>query len=282
MLAASNNTAGWTSYKGGGKTVRREEKNYKSRNLKGKRRTRVSSILFALMFALWGMYYLLQSDLMNLKNIIVEGNSYVDETEIINISNLVINRNVFKYNLKEIKKDIGTHPYIKDVKIYRRLPSTLVIQLEEREEYAIIPYMGSYIYIDDENRVLRASDNYMANDNILITGAEFESFKIGEKIETTNRENLDRVMDLLRAANMTSMYEMISEININDKDNIKLITFDGSEVLLGQGKNPAYLMVALDEILINLYTKNVKNAIIDMRYEGHISVRDKDITTWED
>lgn len=258
-----------------------EEKSYiKKRNKARKIKTRISSILFALVFIFWGIYYLLQSDLMNLKNIVLEGNEQVESQEIINLSNLVINRNIFKYNLKEIEKDIVSHPYIRESKVQRKLPTTITIKVKERQEYAIIPYMGSYIYIDEENIVLKASDSYIANDHILITGVEFKSFKVGEKIEATNNKGLKVVMDLLKAAKMTSIFEMISEINIAEENNIRLITFDGVEVLLGEGKNPAYLMVALDEILVNLYTKNIRNVVIDMRYEGHISVKDRN--TWED
>jgi cell division protein FtsQ len=257
--------------------VSTKEKGYfKSRKRIRKIKMRISSLLFALMFIFWGMYYLLQSDLMNLKNIELEGNSYVNKSEIVNISNLVINRNIFKYNLKEIKQNIISHPYVKEVSIHRKLPNTIVIQIKEREEYAIILYMGSYIYVDEENMVLRVSDGYMADDKILITGIDFKSFKVGEKVEAINNDNLNLVMDLLKVANMTTIYGMISEINISEKNNIRIITFDGSEVLLGEAKNPTYLMVALDEILINLYTKNIKNVIIDMRYEGHISVKGKD------
>ena len=258
-----------------------KEKGYvKNRRRIRKIKMRISSLLFALMFTFWGMYYLLQSDLMNLKNIALEGNSYVDKNEIINISDLVINRNIFKYNLKEIKQNVISHPYIKEANVYRKLPNTIIIQIKEREEYAIMLYMGSYIYIDEESIVLRASDNYMANDKILITGIDFKSFSVGERVEAINNDNLNLVMDLLKVANMTTIYDMISEINISEKDNIRITTFDGSEVLLGEAKNPAYLMVALDEILINLYTKNIKNVIIDMRYEGYVSVKGKD--TWED
>lgn len=116
-----------------------KEKGYfKSRKRIRKIKMRISSLLFALMFIFWGMYYLLQSDLMNLKNIELEGNSYVNKSEIVNISNLVINRNIFKYNLKEIKQNIISHPYVKEVSIHRKLPNTIVIQIKEREEYAII------------------------------------------------------------------------------------------------------------------------------------------------
>lgn len=258
-----------------------EEKSYiKKRKKIRKIKMRVSSILFALVFIFWGVYYLLQSDLMNLKEVVVEGNEQVEEEEIVNISNLVTNRNIFKYNLKEIEKDIESHAYIKDANVQRKFPRTIIIDVKERLEYAIIPYMGSYIYIDEENVVLRASDSYIANNHILITGVEFKNFKVGEKIEAANSKDLKIVMDLLKAAKITSIFDMISEINISEESNIRLITLDGVDVLLGEGKDPAYLMVALDEILVNLYTKNIRNVVIDMRYEGNILVKDRDV--WED
>jgi cell division protein FtsQ len=99
--------------------VSTKEKGYfKSRKRIRKIKMRISSLLFALMFIFWGMYYLLQSDLMNLKNIELEGNSYVNKSEIVNISNLVINRNIFKYNLKEIKQNIISHLLVSMVSIF--------------------------------------------------------------------------------------------------------------------------------------------------------------------
>ena len=86
-----------------------KKENYvEKRKLRRKIKMKISSFLFMLMFMFWGTYYLLQSDLMNLKTIVLEGNSYTNENEIINISNLVINRNIFKYNLKEIEKHKGS------------------------------------------------------------------------------------------------------------------------------------------------------------------------------
>lgn len=252
-----------------------KEKYSKKRKFNRMIRMRISSILFAVIFMFWGIYYVLQSDLMNLKKIELEGNEQLKNEEIINVSNLVVNRNIFKYNLKDVEKNIESHPYIKHANVNRKFPNTIRINVKEREEYAIISYMGSYIFIDEDNIVLRASDSYISNGNILITGVKFDSFKVGEKIDAANSEELKTVMNLLEASKMTSIFNMISEITIRNENDIRLITLDGAEVLLGQGKDPAYLMVALDEILVNLYTKNIRNVVIDMRYEGHISVKER-------
>ena len=49
-------------------------------------------------------------------------------------------------------------PYIRLVTIKRTLPGTLTIDIEERTEYAALPYGEQFILIDSEGLVLRLSD----------------------------------------------------------------------------------------------------------------------------
>lgn len=156
----------------------------------------------------------------------------------------------------------------------------MIITIREREKYAIIPYMGSYIYIDQDKVVLQANDSYLVEDLVLITGVEFQSFKLGEQVDIDHPESLEIALELIEAAKIISIVEMISEINIGKEDYIQLITFDGIEVLLGDTIEPAYAMLTLKEVLTNLYTRGIKNAIVDMRYEGQISIRNRE--SWEE
>ncbi len=237
----------------------------------------VTSLLLIVVFILWGIYALLQSDFFNLKHVDILGNETIQQEELLQYSQLVMNRNLFKYKLDEIKEKIETHPYVKEVTVERKLSGRLIIKVKERSEYAIITYMGSYIYIDKEGVVLRVSDSELSHKLPLITGAEFKSFNVGEAVDVINLQDLVKVIKVLEAANLTEMADTISEVNIAEPENIKLITFDGIEVHLGSAENPAYLMLTLKEVLVNLYTINRRDVIIDLRYEGHITVKDRNI-----
>ncbi|MBM7614585.1 cell division protein FtsQ/DivIB [Alkaliphilus hydrothermalis] len=237
----------------------------------------ITSILLIIVFILWGIYALLQSDFFNLKDVVILENNTLKQEDVFQISKLGMGRNILKYNLGEIKENVEAHPYIKEAYVERKLPGKITIKVKERSEYAIMAYMGSYLYIDQEGVVLGVKDNGLTQQIPLITGAKFNTLKVGEKADLVNTEDVIKVLKLLEAANLSEMMDTISEINISESANFRLITFDGIEVQLGKAENPAYLMLALKEVLVNLYTINRRDVIIDMRYEGHITVKDRNI-----
>ncbi|AKL95623.1 cell division septal protein [Clostridium aceticum] len=247
---------------------------------KRKIRKFLTAFFFIIVFFLWGVYFLLQSDLLNLKKVEIRGNNILTVEEITSAGQLSINRNIFQYKLADIEKNIQSHPLIKEVTLQRKLPSSIVIELKERDKYAIIPYMGSYIYIDQDKVVLQVSESYLAEDLILITGVEFQSFNLGDQVDISKEHLLDVAMELVEASKVVGIGEIISEINIEPEDYIKLVTFDGIEVLIGNKTDLAYTVLSLKEVLTNLYTRNLKNVIVDMRYKGQISIRNRE--NWEE
>lgn len=235
----------------------------------------LTSLLLVIVFILWGIYGLLQSDFFNLKNIQINGIETITAEVIIQASGLIKERNLFKYNLTDVGNNIVKHPYVESVNLERKLPNEMIINITERSEYAIIAYMGSYLFIDSQGVVLKVEDSYISQELPLITGAVFDSFVLGQKADVLNPQDLMKALNLLEAARLTDMIDNISEINIAEKDNVRLITFDGIEVLMGEATDPVYLILALQEVLVNLYTNNRRNVMIDMRYEGNITVKQR-------
>ena len=235
----------------------------------------ISLILLIGVFLLWGFYALLESDLLNLKHIEVYGNSAATYEEIVDASKLVLHRNVYKYDMGIIEENLLQHPYIKEVKINRKLPNRFVLNVTEREEYAIISYMGSYVYVDNELMTLKISESYIAGELPLINNVEFHSLKAGEKARVINQDNLINAVKVIAAAKVSDIIDIIAEVDIAEEDNIRIMTRDGIEVFLGKGEDPVYSMLVLKEVLVKLYTNNRRNVIIDLRYQGTSTVRDR-------
>ena len=67
-----------------------------------------------------------------LTNVLVEGNNYVNKDSIINtLESEYVNNSILEINFKEIKETIYKNKFIDKLKIYRQMPSTLVIEVEE-------------------------------------------------------------------------------------------------------------------------------------------------------
>lgn len=247
-----------------------------AKKTRGKLRGYFSLFLLLMVFILWGTYGILQSDFLNLEVVEIKDNQQVSQEEIMEASKLIFHRNILKFNLEEIEENINLLPYIKEATLERKLPRKLIIQVKEREEYAIISYMGGFIFVDMEAVILKSSDSYLFDQLPLVTGLEIESYKVGEKISAQNDSQLQDSLILIEAAKLTDMTDYISEIDISDTDVLRIFTIDGTEVLLGEGNNHIYSMLALKDVLVTLSTMEKSNVIIDLRYEGHVTVRDRE------
>ena len=244
------------------------------RNRLMKARKIVTLALLLLVFFLLSIYYIINSELFTLKTINVTGNRDVSYDAVIDVSGLIYNRNIFQYNLEEIKFNIEKHSYIESVEVTKKLPGSINISINEREKYAIIPYMGRYIYIDYKLNVIDVFDEYIHKDLVLINGAEILNISVGQRIVSQNNEKLESVIKILEAAKVASINNMISEINIEDNNTVRLVIVNGIEALIDLESDAAYIVVSLKEILAKL-TSNNKNIVVDMRFEGAFSVKEK-------
>ncbi len=77
----------------------------------------------------------LKLKIFDVETIIVEGNNIISSEEIISTSTLEKGNNIFYINTKKIIKKIHDNPYIKNVKISRRLPNTIILNVEERSAF---------------------------------------------------------------------------------------------------------------------------------------------------
>lgn len=231
-------------------------------------------ILLVILVVGGGTYYIVfESSLFTVKSIEVQGLDSIDQEVIESFSRIQVGDNLFKLRTKQIEDQIEDHPYVKEANVKRKGISRINIVVRERQEYAIIPYMGSFIYLDREQVVLRVSDGVIDENLSIVTGVEFESFHIGKPVSVKNQEILDTAYEVLIAAQEAEMMDHISEIHITEAQEVRLITFNGIEVLMGKIDQPAYSVLALKEALITLHTRGMDNVILDMRYEDHITVR---------
>ena len=232
-------------------------------------------IMFVIVIAMSSMmhYIIFRSSVFRVKSVQVEGIDQIEETVILELSQLNYNDQSFGFRISDIEKAIEKHPYVRVADVKRKKFNTINIVVREREEYAIIPYMGSYVTLDENKFVLKVSDGILESNICLITGIEFTSFNIGDQAQAENIQTLDTAFQVMKAAKEADILDIISEVNIDVLGQVKIVTFNGVEALLGYIENPAYSVLALKEALITLHTREMSDVIIDMRYEGHITVR---------
>ncbi len=142
--------------------------------------------------------YGMSTSYFNIKKVKVEGNSYYSDRQIVTMSDAKTGVNIFwGAGDSKIKNRLKKDPYFGDVSINRRLPSTLIIKVEERRQVAAVEYGDKYVVIDTEGIVLRTGK--IDPKLTLISGFKITKMEKGEKLEVEEKNTLSKTLKMLSA-----------------------------------------------------------------------------------
>ena len=190
------------------------------------------------------------SPIFNIKVISVQGNKKLTNNEIVSLSQIQLEENMFKISKSKVITQIKENPYVASVKITRNLPSTVNIQIEEREAFYQVEYAGGYIYIDKQGYMLEISSE---NCNLpILQGLSTESskFEVGNRLNKEDLNKLAIVYKVMETAQANEIASLITRIDIENSQNIKLAFETKNKVAhLGDGSNLVEKIIRVKMIL---------------------------------
>ena len=196
-----------------------EELDYYGNPKTGKSRTGTRQWLMGITLAILACAALLLSPVFSIRDITVVGNSHFSQAEILEKAGISTGDNVFLVNKQKAKEALLADPYIKDVEIDRKLPKGLLITVTERVVQGYVPYMGSYLCIDEEGRVLDVAQSCTETLPV-VYGLSFSNFTKGEILPVEDQEAL-RVMVLFnQLINKYQMLDMVVELDVSDPSDV--------------------------------------------------------------
>lgn len=149
-----------------------------------------------------------------------EGNR-VDKNEIISKLDGVIGENILKVNTKNfqdsIKNDI---PYIRSVEVKRVFPNEINVTFKEREPYALIKYLESYVVMDKYLHVLEIKKENDMEDLAIIYGIDADEYVPGQKLQDVAGLKYENITYLLETSYKNNFDYTIHEINYTDTESL--------------------------------------------------------------
>ena len=127
-------------------------------------------------------------------------------------------------------------PFVGNVTIERKLPSTLIINITDTYSAAAISNKGNFILINEDGKVLDSDATILSEGIPLVTGIETGSFKESEIITFKTEENGDILIELLKAVTKAGISDL-TEINVTDTSDIFMIYNDRIKILVGSSLN---------------------------------------------
>jgi cell division protein FtsQ len=176
---------------------------------------------------------LISWDKFTIREIRVNGLDDVNYLDVIRISGIEYKKNIFAVDINDTKEKIAQNPLLEVQSVKRILPSTIEINLIERKPIAIIEALGKKIILNSQCIVVGELDQNTKSTSAIITGVTLTSYKSGEVINIKSEIKVQILKQLLKAIESTDISKHIKSIDMTLTENIKLETYEGYDVKLG-------------------------------------------------
>ena len=246
------------------------QKKYKSKKKFRRVLLWIKSILVAGLLIITVVYTAL-SPFFNVNKMVVKGADHYDHQTLISAAGVNGGENGFRQIFSNPEKFYFLRfgfaekaimercPYIKSAKVRFVIPSTVSIEVEEREAAAVLSLTGTSILIDRDGYLLEIIPDLEKTELPVIQGIKIEAFTLGKKINEQEEALLTafNVFDTIKemdSRNSDKLLPSVDYIDVGDIYNIGLSLQSRVLVNLGEPEDINYKI----NVVQTVFTKNIK------------------------
>lgn len=202
------------------------------RQKKKKRRRLISRIGIAVLILLAIIFA--PTIFFQVSSVDVTGDTRYKSEELIQSTGVKQGDNMFFLDTKQIAEDLKEeYPYLDTVKLHRKLPSTLQIEVSDRTAALSVKRSGKYLVLDMSGKVLEETKSAVKG-TAKVTGVPMKGLKVGDTIDADQYGKAATVMKLLELADQYGMKKHIKSIDVKKAYDVR-VTYDKKyTILLGE------------------------------------------------
>lgn len=231
----------------------------------------ISCLVLICLISLSYLFFL--SSVFRIKSIEIVG---IDE-EMKNITNEEINKNIFLADLQDIsRKVLSTYPQIVEVKIKRKLPDELLIEIKKREQVVAFCQRGSDFFlriseggnsqecfsVDDQGIVFKEISD-LSDDVLIIKNEGINYLGLGQRVVDKNL--LDQMLKINSKINDVK----VREILLLSERKLKVNTFEGWKIYFNPKKDLDWQIEELNILLKEKISLRERSNLeyVDLRFK---------------
>lgn len=228
---------------------------------KMKRRRNFFRFLLLLFLISLGIVLALKTDFFIIDNIKVVGNNKIEEDMLIETSSIKVGENIFKISIKSGEENIRKLPYTKEIKISRKFPRTINMEIVERKEIAQIKSISSFLLVDNEGNVLDLKDAESESLPIII-GLQIDKKSHGDNV-FSEIESESEVQFISEGLDIGLLKKM-EKIDMENNGDVKITLTNGISIAFGTLDNVIYKLNLLDGVLNRIKKEEIPCTMIFM------------------
>jgi cell division protein FtsQ len=126
-------------------------------------------------------HYLLTSPYMKLEQVDMTGVDPKTRDELIRMCGLDVDQGLLNLHLYELKRKMEAHPWVRTVKLERRFPHTLVVEVEKQTP-AALARMDNFYYVNRWGEIFKQVSGADNMDLPVITGLSTDNLQVQEEL----------------------------------------------------------------------------------------------------
>lgn len=194
-----------------------------------KRRMRPGCLVSLVSFVLvvLGGVILFMTPLFNVDKITVKGNDTIAKSVILRLSGLETGENIFAMSTRRAEKKISGLQYVENVRVKRKLPDKIEIEITEGEADFYIKDGEKLVGINKDCRVLCCIDLSAAKAGTpVVNGFTVEKRTMGETLLVEEKDRFDLFLRFVKMMEKTNLSEGLSQFDLSDEDDISFMYMD--------------------------------------------------------
>lgn len=169
----------------------------------------------------------------HIDNVQIENSAIYSQEEIIAAANIEPGKNLFLFDADAASESVESSlPYIGKLTIKRRLPGTLVLNVEETSERAAIAFNGMYVLINGEGKVLSNASAELGDETSLITDVNIVEATPGKQAVLAEDGALESIKKIVAALDACSL-DKITEMRVCNSSSLYLMYDNRLSLKLG-------------------------------------------------
>ena len=223
----------------------------------------------------WALLHVLDSPRFAVSQVLVGPTKDVNPAEIIALTGVEPGQKLLSIDPDAVAARVATHPWVLSVRVERKLPATLQVDVVEREAVAVAMLGGLYL-LDELGQPFKRAMTSEAAGRVVVTGVDRDQYA---ENPVAVRAAYRQALALLALYQRGKDRPALSEIRIEPRYGYSLYLLDsGAEIRLGLDSHGEKL-ARLDQILDALKHAGLNGASVlrivhlDTSVDGRVAIR---------
>lgn len=198
------------------------------------------------------------------RNVEISGNPGAMSREaVVRAANVSFGKSIFRVDEQKIRSSLNSTGAISCERVSFQYPDTVRIDVRARNRAGMVLHLGRIHVLDEEGYVVESLPQVPNEDMVYVSGMRVQGAAQGEAIRA-DAAQLSAYCTVIQALRSHSAGIYVSELQLNNAEDMRIITRTGITVELGNARNMADKIAWMKSAVADLERRGERGGTLDV------------------